>query len=122
MGGSMQQSRSSMQVSVRAEFCAASRLWREDWSAERNREVYGVCASPHGHGHNYLLRVTVAGEPDLESGMVMDYTKLQAAVDEHIVRAVLESILRPSEYRTNRNAQGAERAYATVCERAWLKE
>ena len=84
----MPPSRPSTRVSIRAEFCAASRLWREDWSPERNREVYGICASPHGHGHNYLLTVTVEGEPDLETGMLMDYTVLQAAVDEHLVRAV----------------------------------
>jgi len=70
------------------EFCAAYRLARPDWSEARNREVYGVCASPHGHGHNYQFEVHVAGEVDGETGMVMDYMKLQALVQEHIVAEV----------------------------------
>ena len=75
-------------IRFRAPFCAAVRLWREDWSAERNREVYGVCASPNGHGHDYLLTVEVAGRPDLETGMVMDYMVLSRLVEEQVLRFV----------------------------------
>jgi len=70
------------------EFCAAYRLARPDWSEARNQEVYGVCASPHGHGHNYQLAVTVRGEVDVENGMVMDYMQLQSLVQENIVSEV----------------------------------
>lgn len=75
-------------IRFQASFCAAVRLWREDWSPERNREVFGVCASPNGHGHDYLLTVEVAGRPDLETGMVMDYMVLKALVDERLLRHV----------------------------------
>ena len=56
----------------RVTFAAAHRYWRDDWSEERNRAVFGACANPHGHGHNYALEVTVAGAIDPETGMCVD--------------------------------------------------
>lgn len=78
----------TVQLRYSCEFCAAYRLARPDWSEERNREVYGVCASPHGHGHNYQLEVVVEGEVDLEHGMVLDYMRLQELVQRRIVAEV----------------------------------
>lgn len=75
-------------ISYRAEFCAAYSLKREDWSEERNREVFGICASPHGHGHNYLLTVTLRGKVCAETGMVYDFLKLKTLVEERIVAVV----------------------------------
>ncbi len=49
-------------VTRRAYFCAGHRYWRHDWSAEKNREMFGACANEHGHGHNYMLDVTLEGE------------------------------------------------------------
>lgn len=77
-----------VQLRYSCEFCAAYRLARPDWSEARNREVYGVCASPHGHGHNYQLEVIVSGEVDVETRMVMDYMVLQALVQQHLVAEV----------------------------------
>ncbi|HEX6926832.1 MAG TPA: 6-carboxytetrahydropterin synthase [Longimicrobiaceae bacterium] len=57
-------------------FAAAHRYYRPEWSEERNREVFGACANPYGHGHNYVLEVTVAGEPDPETGFSVDLAKL----------------------------------------------
>lgn len=78
----------STRIRHQASFCAAMRLWREDWSEERNREAFGVCASPNGHGHDYLLTVEVAGSPDLETGMLMDYMRLKALIEERVLRHV----------------------------------
>jgi 6-pyruvoyltetrahydropterin/6-carboxytetrahydropterin synthase len=76
------------QISYRTEFCAAYRLVREDWSEERNREVFGICASPNSHGHNYLFTVTVAGEVDPDTGFVFDFLELKTLVEERIVAVV----------------------------------
>jgi 6-pyruvoyltetrahydropterin/6-carboxytetrahydropterin synthase len=66
----------------RFEFSASHRYWRDDWSAERNQRTFGKCTSPYGHGHNYTLDVTVAGQADLITGMVMNMTDLKAIVGE----------------------------------------
>lgn len=67
------------------EFSAAHRLFRSDWSDEQNLAVYGKCANPSGHGHNYRLEVSVSGEIDGISGMVFDASNLQQIVDEVII-------------------------------------
>lgn len=67
-------------------FSAAHRYYRPEWSEERNREVFGACANPHGHGHNYLLEVMVAGEPDPETGFCVDLGHLDRILREEVVR------------------------------------
>ncbi|HUH12958.1 MAG TPA: 6-carboxytetrahydropterin synthase [Longimicrobiales bacterium] len=69
----------------RLHFAAAHRLGREDWSAEKNREVFGLCASPNWHGHNYELDVTVDGEVDSETGFVLDLKRLKKLVEAQVV-------------------------------------
>lgn len=69
----------------RAHFCAAHRLHREEWSAERNREVFGDCSNPNWHGHNYVLDVTVEGPVDPETGFVMDLKALKHAIAGRVV-------------------------------------
>jgi 6-pyruvoyltetrahydropterin/6-carboxytetrahydropterin synthase len=71
-----------VQATRRFEFSAAHRYWRNDWSAEENERVFGKCTSPYGHGHNYMLDVTVTGALDLRTGMVMNMTELKAIVGE----------------------------------------
>jgi 6-pyruvoyltetrahydropterin/6-carboxytetrahydropterin synthase len=66
----------------RFEFSASHRYWRDDWSKERNLEVFGKCTSPYGHGHNYTLDVTIAGSPHPITGMVMNMTDLKSIVGE----------------------------------------
>ncbi|HEX9792470.1 MAG TPA: 6-carboxytetrahydropterin synthase [Planctomycetota bacterium] len=78
----------TLHVTHRAEFCAAYRLASPALSDDENRRTYGVCFSPHGHGHNYLLEVTVAGAPDSVTGMVMDLNRLKALVEARVVQAV----------------------------------
>ena len=69
----------------RAEFSAAHFYWVEGWSAERNAEVFGRCANRNGHGHNYVLEITVAGEPDPVTGFVIDLKELRDVIDREVV-------------------------------------
>ncbi len=70
------------EITRRVEFSAAHRLHNPAFSTEKNREVFGVCNNPNGHGHNYVLDVTVAGPLDPETGMVMDLNRLRVLLDE----------------------------------------
>jgi 6-pyruvoyltetrahydropterin/6-carboxytetrahydropterin synthase len=66
-------------------FSASHRLHCDSMSAEENRDVYGKCNNPHGHGHNYALEVTVAGQVDAATGMVCNLADLDGFVNENIV-------------------------------------
>lgn len=59
-------------VSRRAHFNAAHRLYRKDWSFEKNNEIFGKCNNPNYHGHNYELIASVTGSIDPETGYVID--------------------------------------------------
>lgn len=67
------------------EFAAAHRLHSPELSLERNLELYGKCHNEAGHGHNFVLEVTVAGEPHGESGMICDLGSLDKAIHERVV-------------------------------------
>ena len=69
----------------RERFNAAHRLYREDWSEEKNLEVYGKCSNPNWHGHNYILFVTVKGEIKPELGYVVDLKVLSQILRENII-------------------------------------
>ena len=64
------------------EFSASHRYYREEWSEEENLRRFGPCAYPNGHGHNYLLDVTVQGPVDPITGMVVNIVDIKAAVEE----------------------------------------
>jgi 6-pyruvoyltetrahydropterin/6-carboxytetrahydropterin synthase len=70
------------QITRRLEFSAAHRLHNPACSAEWNREAFGVCNNPNGHGHNYVLDVTVTGPLDPETGMVMDLNRLMVLLHD----------------------------------------
>ena len=72
-------------ISRRFDFSASHRYYRDDWSEEENRRVFGLCALPHGHGHNYTLEVAVSGEPDPSTGMVINLVDLKSAVEGVLV-------------------------------------
>ena len=74
-------------VSRKAHFNAAHRLYRKDWSMEKNQEVFGKCNNPNFHGHNYELIVSVTGEVDKETGYVIDTKILSDLIKEHIEEA-----------------------------------
>jgi|SRR5579872_6043515 len=66
-------------------FPASHRLHSDSLSAEENRMLYGKCNNPFGHGHNYFLEITVAGQVDPRTGMVCNLADLDSFVNEHIV-------------------------------------
>lgn len=74
-----------IQVTRRYRFVAAHRLHSELLSEERNREVYGKCNNPYGHGHDYILEVTVRGPVDGETGLAVRVDVLDALVREEIL-------------------------------------
>ena len=68
------------------EFSAAHRYDNPAFSPEENRRVFGKCNNEHGHGHNYTLEVTVAGEPNAVTGMVMDLKDLKDLLEREIMQ------------------------------------
>lgn len=66
-------------------FNAAHRLFNPNWDDKKNAEIFGKCSNPHYHGHNYELTVRVVGEPDPETGYVMDMKVLSDIVKEEVL-------------------------------------
>jgi len=66
-------------------FNAAHKLWREDWSEEKNEEVFGKCANKNWHGHNFNIYVTVKGIPNKETGFVIDLKQVSAIIKKEVV-------------------------------------
>lgn len=75
-------------VTRKAHFSAAHRLFNPAWSDEKNASIFGKCNNPRGHGHNYDLEVTVAGDPPRETGMVIDLKKLADIIEAELIEAV----------------------------------
>jgi 6-pyruvoyltetrahydropterin/6-carboxytetrahydropterin synthase len=74
-----------MLITRRAEFSASHRCYNPALSEEQNRDLYGERASSHGHGHNYVVEVTLEGEPDSVTGMVVDLKLLKEILQERVV-------------------------------------
>lgn len=72
-------------VTRRATFAAAHRLYRPEWDDARNEAVFGQCANPGGHGHNYVVEVTVGGDLDPETGMIVDLKWVKEVVDRFVI-------------------------------------
>ncbi len=75
-----------VKVTTELEFSAAHRLFNPDWTEERNQEVFGGCANPNWHGHNYELQVTVEGPVEQETGFVIDFRDLKSLVDSRVIQ------------------------------------
>jgi 6-pyruvoyltetrahydropterin/6-carboxytetrahydropterin synthase len=75
-------------LSRRAQFNAAHRLAVPGWSEEQNQAVFGECASPNYHGHNFVLWVTICGEADPETGMLMNIKALSRLIKESVVHQI----------------------------------
>lgn len=73
-------------VSRKEHFNAAHRLYRPDWSDERNLLVFGKCSNPNYHGHNYELIVRLTGDTDPETGFVYDLKKLSDIIRTEVIR------------------------------------
>ena len=80
-------------LTVGSHFSAAHRLALPELSFEENCEIYGKCARPHGHGHNYHLEVTVKGEVDARTGMIVDLVALQSLVDDVVLEPLDHTFL-----------------------------
>jgi 6-pyruvoyltetrahydropterin/6-carboxytetrahydropterin synthase len=76
-----------IELTRRATFSASHFYWNEAWSAEKNQQVFGRCANRNGHGHNYTLEVTVAGEPDDVTGFVVDLKWLKEVMERKVLSA-----------------------------------
>ena len=72
-------------ITRRERFSAAHMLSHPDWTLEKNLEVFGKCANPNWHGHNYELYVTVKGKVDNETGFVMNLKDLSKIIKEKVI-------------------------------------
>lgn len=75
-------------ITRKEHFNAAHKLARKDWSDDRNLEVFGKCANPNWHGHNYQLFVTVKGEINPDTGFLVDLKWLKAIINTHVIDKV----------------------------------
>jgi 6-pyruvoyltetrahydropterin/6-carboxytetrahydropterin synthase len=75
-------------VSRKEHFNAAHKLYNPSWSKEKNQEIFGPCANENWHGHNYELITTVAGNPDPETGFVIDLKKLSDLIKSEVLEKV----------------------------------
>jgi len=71
----------------KAEFSSAHYYYNEAWSQQENERIFGKCANRNGHGHNYTLEVTVAGEIDPVSGFVVDLKALKEVIEREVIQA-----------------------------------
>ena len=71
-------------ISRKAHFNAAHRLYRKDWSDEKNAQVFGKCSNPNFHGHNYELTVSVTGKINKQTGFVVDMNVLKKIIKEEV--------------------------------------
>ncbi len=75
-------------ITRRETFSASHRLFNPELSEARNLELFDKCANPNGHGHNYVLEVTVAGEPKDETGYVIDMKRLKEIIRREVISRV----------------------------------
>jgi 6-pyruvoyltetrahydropterin/6-carboxytetrahydropterin synthase len=73
-------------ITRKIEFSASHLYHNPAFSDEENRRVFGKCNNPHGHGHNYMLEVTIAGDPDSKTGMVLDLVELKELLEREIMQ------------------------------------
>lgn len=77
-----------MYITRREHFNAAHKVYNPKWSDKKNLEVFGACANPNWHGHNYILFVTVKGKMNKETGFVADLHKLSVIINKHVIDKV----------------------------------
>lgn len=72
-------------ISRKAHFNAAHRVYNPAWTDAKNAEVFGKCANPYMHGHNFELEVTLCGTPNPDTGFVYDLKKLKEIIELHVI-------------------------------------
>jgi len=75
-------------ITRREHFSSAHRLFLPEYSDEKNTEVFGKCSNPNWHGHNYILYVTIKGEPDPKTGLIIHLRLVSRLIDEKILSKV----------------------------------
>jgi len=75
-------------ISRDVHFCAAHKLYNPKWSEAKNKEIFGPCANENWHGHNFDMTVTVKGEPDPDTGFVMNFKALSSLIKSEILDKV----------------------------------
>jgi len=75
-------------VTKRMTFCSGHRLYNPEYSGQQNREIFGPCSNPNGHGHNYVLEVTVTGPVDPQTGMIINLKEMKAIIRKEIIDKV----------------------------------
>lgn len=75
-------------ITRRETFSASHRLFNPKFSDEENLKVFGKCSNPNWHGHNYVLEVVVAGEPNPETGFVLNIADLKEIIKQHVISKV----------------------------------
>src|SRR5436305_41987 len=74
-----------MLITRRAEFSASHVCSQSSFTPEQNRQLYGPGANPNGHGHNYVLEVTLEGDPDPVTGMIFDLKRLKEIIQQVVL-------------------------------------
>jgi 6-pyruvoyltetrahydropterin/6-carboxytetrahydropterin synthase len=77
-----------MYITRRERFNAAHRLFRKEWTDEKNQEIFGKCSNPNWHGHNYTLYVTICGKISSETGFVVNLKELSQIIKTRIIDKV----------------------------------
>lgn len=72
-------------VTRREVFSASHRIYNPNLSDEENFKIYGKCSNPNGHGHNYTIEVTIAGEINSDTGYLIDLTQLKKIIHENVI-------------------------------------
>lgn len=75
-------------ITRRERFNAAHRLYRSDFSDEKNFEVFGPCSNPNWHGHNYVMWVTIKGDVNSETGFLINLKQLSRILKSHVVEKI----------------------------------
>lgn len=75
-------------ITRRETFSAAHRLFNPSFSEEENQKVFGKCSNPNWHGHNYVLEVVVAGQPNPQTGFVLNISELKEIIKTHVLSKV----------------------------------
>ena len=75
-------------ISKEVHFCAAHKLYNAKWNEEKNEEIFGKCANTNWHGHNFDMTVTVKGEPDPDTGFIINFKILKKIIKKEIIEKV----------------------------------
>jgi 6-pyruvoyltetrahydropterin/6-carboxytetrahydropterin synthase len=103
-------------LTVSAHFSAAHRLALPELSYEENCNIYGKCARPNGHGHNYQVEITVKGAVHPRTGMIVDLVALQSAIDHHIIEPWDHTFLNKDIPHFTHTVPTAENIIIRICE------